>query len=96
MSGKILAKQKCEIKEDEIQILLKAYDDRDTTITKGFIIEGVHFEVHRFHPPLIFGRIANEELNEGVCLVKGKNDHDEIIFMLITYLLPIVSARAIP
>ena len=52
--------------------------------------------MHRFHPPLIYGRIANEELNEGVCLVKGKNDSDEIIFMLITYLLPIVSARAIP
>jgi len=52
--------------------------------------------VHRFHPPLIYGRIANEELNEGICLAKGKGKEDNIIYMLITYLLPIVSARAIP
>ena len=52
--------------------------------------------MHRFHPPLIYGRIANEELNEGICLAKGKGKEDNIIYMLITYLLPIVSARAIP
>jgi hypothetical protein len=45
---------------------------------------------------LIYGRIANEELNEGICLAKGKGKDDSIVFMLITYLLPIVSARAIP
>lgn len=60
------------------------------------MVEKVHFDVHRFHPPLIYGRIANEELNEGICLTKGKNHNDEIVYMLITYLLPIVSARAIP
>ena len=56
----------------------------------------MHFEVHRFHPPLIYGRIAHEDLNEGICLCKGKNDKDEIVYFLISYLLPIVSARAIP
>ena len=76
--------------------MINSYNNRDETITKGMNLEGQHFDIHRFHPPLIYGRIANEELNEGICLAKGKNKQDEVIYFLITYLLPIVSARAIP
>ena len=75
---------------------LEAYNGRDETITKGLTIDKVHFDVHRFHPPLIYGRISNEELNEGISLAKGKTNDDKICYILITYLLPIVSARAIP
>lgn len=75
---------------------IEAYNNRDETITKGLIIDKVHFDVHRFHPPLVYGRISNEELDEGICLAKGKSKEDEIIYILITYLLPVVSARAIP
>lgn len=75
---------------------IEAYNGRDETITKGITIDKVHFDVHRFHPPLIYGRISTEELNEGIALAKGKTKEDKICYMLITYLLPIVSARAIP
>ena len=44
----------------------------------------------------MYGRIANEKLDEGICLAKGKDKNGEVIYILITYLLPIVSARAIP
>ena len=37
------------------------------------MFEKTHFDIHRFHPPLIYGRISNDELNEGICLAKGKN-----------------------
>ncbi len=53
-----------------IRKLLKAYDDRDTTVGEGFMLQGVHFEVHRFHPPLIYGRIDHEERNEGISLAR--------------------------
>jgi hypothetical protein len=76
--------------------MLESYTDRDKTITQGFMLNKVHYEVHRFHPPLIYGRIEHPDLNEGICLVKGKNHQEEVIYMVITYLLPIVSARAIP
>lgn len=95
-TGKVLIKKNCEVSEEEIKQMLESYADRDKTITQGFMLNKVHFEVHRFHPPLIYGRIENETLNEGICLVKGKNSKEEVIYMLITYLLPIVSARAIP
>ncbi len=75
---------------------MDSYNDRDKTITQGFVLEKTLFEVHRFHPPLIYGRIASEDLNEGICLAKGRNKDDETIYILITYMLPIVSARAIP
>lgn len=75
---------------------IEAYNNRDETITKGLTIDKVHFDVHRFHPPLIYGRITSEELNEGISLAKGKGKDDKVCYILITYLLPIVSARAIP
>ena len=50
--------------------MLKAYDDRDTTVGEGFFLNGVHYEVHRFHPPLVYGRIDNEEKNEGISLAR--------------------------
>ena len=61
----------------------------------GFLLGGVHFEVHRYHPPLIYGRIANEEKNEGISLTKGKGKEGGDVFLLITYELPILSPRAI-
>ncbi len=35
--------------------------DRDTTIGKGFRFCGNHFDVHRFHPPLVYGRRGGPE-----------------------------------
>ena len=49
---------------------LGAYESRDKTIGEGFLLNDVHFEVHRFHPPLIYGRIANEAKDVGIALTK--------------------------
>jgi len=45
---------------------LTAYDDRDTTVGRGVILSGVHFEVHRFHGDLIYGRRLGHEPPESV------------------------------
>ena len=73
-------------------------NDRDTTVGKGFIFTGKHFDVHRYHVPLVYGRRGGAEGGpdecEGICLARI-NNKDVIYFMLITYVYPIVSARAI-
>ena len=49
----IIAKKNCDkLKEGELKEFLTVFDDRDTTIGKGFMFCGYHFDAHRFHPPL--------------------------------------------
>ena len=50
---------------------IKSYNDRDTTIGQGFVLGGAHFEVHRFHPPLIYGRKSDTDKSEGISLAKA-------------------------
>lgn len=39
---------------------------------KGFTLLGEHYDVHRFHPPLVYGRRGNAENGEGISLGVGK------------------------
>ena len=73
-----------------------AFEDREKIITAGFDFCETHFDVHRFHPPLIYGRRGDCENGEGICLIRGKNKDGETTYMMMCYVLPIVSARAIP
>lgn len=54
--------------------LAKSYDNRDATVGKGFTLCGDHFDVHRFHSELIYGRRGDSETGEGValCRVRGE------------------------
>ncbi len=66
----------------------------------GFEIDEHHFEVHRFHPPLIYGRRGGPDDGLGVALARIKPNHpkgDESMWLLlITYDLPVLSAKAVP
>ena len=79
---------------------VNAYADRDTTVGEGFFVNNEHYDVHRFHPPLIYGRRGGPDDGEGIalCRFKPKNPKgDEAYqFLLITYLLPILSSKAVP
>ena len=91
---------KCELQEDEIEFYVGAFEDRDVTVGNGFFVGGEHFDVHRFHPPLIYGRRGGPEEGEGValCRIKPKNarEGEDYWFLLITYVLPVLSAKAVP
>ena len=99
-NGEIIADNGCSLQEDEIEFFINAYDDRDTTVGNGFFVNDVHFDVHRFHPPLIYGRRGGPEDGEGIALArvvpKSPKGEEEYWFLLITYLLPILSAKAVP
>ena len=66
----------------------------------GFYINDIHFDVHRFHVPLIYGRRGGPEDGEGIALARivpsEKKGDEEYWFMVITYELPILSAKAVP
>ena len=97
--GEIITANKCTLLPDEIKFYLSAYDDRDTTVGEGFFINNEHFDVHRFHPPLIYGRRGGPDEGEGIalCRVEPRNGGEsKYWYLLITYLLPILSAKAVP
>ena len=80
---------------------IQAYEDRDTTVGEGFFVNDVHFDVHRFHPPLIYGRRGGPDDGEGIALCRYKPNQivdgtENYNFLLITYKLPILSAKAVP
>jgi len=83
-----------------VRFYVHALDDRDTTVGEGFFINDEHFDVHRFHPPLVYGRRGGPDDGEGIALCKFRPRqpaHGETHqFLLITYLLPILSAKAVP
>ena len=77
-----------------------AFFDRSCAIGEGFFIDNVHYEVHQYHPPTIYGRRGTPEDGEGIALVRFKPKHapveEEYWFMLATYFLPVLSAKAVP
>ena len=50
--------------------LTRSYDSRDATVGAGFTVCGEHFEVHRFHGDLIYGRRGDAEDGEGIALCR--------------------------
>ena len=77
-----------------------AFNDRDVTVGEGFCINSEHYDVHRFHPPLVYGRRGGPDEGEGIALCRFKPNNvygeEQYQFLLITYLLPILSAKAVP
>ena len=68
---------------------------------EGFFVNNVHFDVHRFHTPLIYGRRGGPDDGEGIALCRFKPTDvteagETYQYLLITYLLPILSAKAVP
>ena len=79
----------------ELQPYLRALDSRDNTIAAGFVLAGNHFDVHRYHPPLVYGRRGGPEEGEGIALARATRN-GQSVYSIITYEFPILSARAVP
>ncbi|OWY90765.1 hypothetical protein PHMEG_00040957, partial [Phytophthora megakarya] len=55
------------------------------------------YDVHRFHPPLVYGRRGDpsQEEGEGIAVCKVTQG-SRTLCCLITYVYPTLSARAVP
>jgi len=88
------------VSHDEIKHLLTLFDDRDTTISRGFYIAGQHFEVHIFTPPLVYGRRGRPDYEDGglgfaaIRAVNPKNEKS--FFMAVTFPGVTTSAFVVP
>ncbi|RLN98718.1 hypothetical protein BBJ28_00026010 [Nothophytophthora sp. Chile5] len=80
--------------------LLKLFNKREDTMASGILLLNEQYDVHRFHPPLIYGRRGDPSLEEGegiaVCKVAQSSNPKRALFCLITYVYPTLSARAVP
>ncbi|KAL6754842.1 hypothetical protein V8C86DRAFT_279633 [Haematococcus lacustris] len=84
---------------DELKPLTTILDDRDEAIKQGMVVGGTRYEVHRHHPPLVYGRTmtGQPENSEGIALCKvEKSATGGASFGLITYQMPNISARMVP
>eukprot|EP00743_Colponemidia_sp_Colp-15_P002267 GILK01002457.1.p1 GENE.GILK01002457.1~~GILK01002457.1.p1 ORF type:complete len:149 (-),score=18.41 GILK01002457.1:111-518(-) len=82
---------------EELRPYLTALDTRDATVGAGFDLAGEHFDVHRFHPPLVYGRRGGPEDGEGIAFCKAvRGSNGKSVFAVITYVFPTLSARAVP
>jgi hypothetical protein len=70
--GGIIIEKGCKASPEELKVYVSAYENRDNTIGAGFILLGEHYDVHRFHPPLIYGRKGDADVGEGISLAVGK------------------------
>ena len=95
--GKVVSST-CEISAREVGSLCRALEDRTECVKAGFAVAGTRFEVHRWHPPLVYGREGGDEgRGEGIALIKSSKTSDGTsLFTLITYKLPNLSARMVP
>ncbi|EFJ43847.1 hypothetical protein VOLCADRAFT_95924 [Volvox carteri f. nagariensis] len=87
------------VEPSELKPLEALYSDRDEAIKHGMVVLGTRYEVHRHHPPLIYGRTmgAVPEESEGCAICKiAKGLDGQACYGLITYQMPNISARMVP
>jgi len=70
-----------ELPQEEIRTLLTAFDDRDTTVGRGVILCRTHYEVHRFHGDLIYGRRMGQQPldSTGFALCRIKQSKNPVV-----------------
>lgn len=87
-----------EVPQSELSPLTKIFGDRDHAIRSGLTIDGNRYEVHRHHPPLVYGRSMTEEpeLSEGAAICRLEEGPTGCpAYAVITYKMPHVSARMV-
>lgn len=83
--------------DGEIAGFIKLFNKREDAMASGIVLLGEQYDVHRFHPPLVYGRRGDPSLEdgEGIALCKVSQSY-RTLYCLITYTYPTLSARAVP
>ncbi|QDZ22841.1 hypothetical protein HOP50_09g53890 [Chloropicon primus] len=95
----VLYSNLASVDDRELPAIASLFAGRDKAMMKGITLEGQRYEVHRFHPPLVYGRTATkgEDESVGIALCKTSAAEGEMtVFALMTYKMPALSARMVP
>lgn len=92
----------CAVQAGELQQLAAAFGEREAAIQRGLKLEGRRYEVHRHHPPLVWGRSmadCSPEQSTGiaVCRVdKSRLGGGAPAYLAVTFEQPHTSAFILP
>eukprot|EP00798_Chlamydomonas_sp_ICE-L_P014582 gene14582-20629_t len=96
--GTVLASN-FQVNTSELKALMALFGERDDAIRHGMIVGEQRYEVHRHHPPLVYGRTMGHspETSEGIAICQVEKGSDGgAAYGLITYQMPNISARMVP
>ena len=85
-------------KDNNLRLAVERFDDRDESLSRGVWFDGSHFDVHQHHPGLAYGRDPLTNPGFAICQLASPVDFhlaQPFLFVLITYELPTVSAKAV-
>ena len=92
---RIIYAHECCATQQELQSLRGAFADRQAAIKNGLILARRRYEVHRFHPPLIYGRaVIDTEPEEGPGIAICNSV--ENVYAVVTFQPPETTARMAP
>eukprot|EP00695_Tsukubamonas_globosa_P002078 TRINITY_DN316_c0_g1_i1.p1 TRINITY_DN316_c0_g1~~TRINITY_DN316_c0_g1_i1.p1 ORF type:complete len:138 (+),score=10.30 TRINITY_DN316_c0_g1_i1:56-469(+) len=85
----------------ETEMILSTFNDEDQTFARGVTVGENKFDVFRYfgeqNPALCYGSRGGPEETQGVCIAKWKAESlEDPVFVMITWRLPSLSAKAIP
>lgn len=83
----------------ELKDAHEAFSSREKAIAKGLMLGTMRYEVHRHHPPLIYGREHRNapEQSDGFALVRIKErGTGKKVCAMVVYPMPILSAYIVP
>lgn len=108
--GEVCLSQNYQTQMEDFESIRCSVDggDRDEAIRQGIVFQGKRFEVFRYHPPLVYGRVAGVPTSEsvGIAVIKHSIIHHDCLtedgeeidkgtycYMVVTYTLPETSSR---
>ncbi|KAL4451536.1 hypothetical protein ABPG75_007198 [Micractinium tetrahymenae] len=92
----------CTVLPGELQQLAACFADHDTAVQQGLRLEGRRYEVHRHHPPLVYGRSMADcepETSSGIAvcrIARSRLPGGGPAYVAVTWEQPHTSARIVP
>ncbi|GBF99756.1 hypothetical protein Rsub_12531 [Raphidocelis subcapitata] len=85
----------------ELKPLVAVLGDRAAAVRSGMVVDGHRYEVHRHHPPLVYGRTMGahdpeDSVGAALCAVADATATGQPCYGFITYRMPNLSARMVP
>lgn len=96
--GDVLQGEICASRE-EIRECFSSFGSREEAVAKGIVLNSSRYEVHRHHPPLVYGREHRNdpEESDGFVLIRIRDrSTGKKLCAIAIYSMPLLSAYVVP